>query len=329
MSFDRNGKIAAAPTGAAPFHAGERALQASLGLAARMDEIGRKVIRPFMPDEHRALFAKLPLLFVGSLDRQGRPWASVLAGAPGFVASPDARTLAIAALPAAHDPLAAALVPGAPVGLLGLELSTRRRNRMNGRVRAADGGGFVVDVDQSFGNCPKYIQARAIVGRRGGTAAPAASPEGPRLSAGAAAIIAAADTCFIATAAGEAADGRAAGADVSHRGGAPGFVHMAEAAGRTVLTLPDYRGNAFFNTLGNVLVNPRAALLFVDFASGATLAVTGAAEIVHDGPAVDASPGAERLLRLRVDEGVLAEGAIGFAWSAPEPSPWLSGYDAG
>ena len=89
-----------------PFHAGERELQMRAGVRERMTEIGPRVIRDFMPDQHRELFGKLPFMVVGSLDAAGRPWASLLAGAPGFVSTPDARRMRIDALPHPDDPLA-------------------------------------------------------------------------------------------------------------------------------------------------------------------------------------------------------------------------------
>jgi predicted pyridoxine 5'-phosphate oxidase superfamily flavin-nucleotide-binding protein len=58
------------------------------------------------------------------------------------------------------DALAEGLTLGAQLGFLGIELHTRRRNRVNGHVVAADAVGFSVEVDQSVGNCPQYIQGR-------------------------------------------------------------------------------------------------------------------------------------------------------------------------
>src|SRR6185369_3719115 len=154
-------------TAPSPWHSGERALQASAGLGKeKMDRIGRAVFRDFMTEQHRDFFAELPFLVVGSIGTGGMPAASLLAGPPGFIASPDPRRLDIAAHPIPGDPLLDALKPGAPVGLLGIELWTRRRNRMNGRVIAADARGFSVAVDQSFGNCPQYIQRRDYLLRR-------------------------------------------------------------------------------------------------------------------------------------------------------------------
>ena len=93
-----------------------------------------------MPDQHREFFALLPYLFVATLDADGWPMASVLTGEPGFVQSPDPVTLRIAALPASDDPAAPTFIAGAEIGLLGLDFTTRRRNRANGRLVAVDDG---------------------------------------------------------------------------------------------------------------------------------------------------------------------------------------------
>src|ERR1700676_3920996 len=72
-----------------PWHEGERALHERIGLAERMERAGRHSIRAAMPDQHRAFFAQLPFLLVGSVDDAGWPWLSLLSGPPGFAASPD------------------------------------------------------------------------------------------------------------------------------------------------------------------------------------------------------------------------------------------------
>jgi predicted pyridoxine 5'-phosphate oxidase superfamily flavin-nucleotide-binding protein len=141
-------------SGFLPFHQDELAAQALAGQVA-----GRAAIRPFMPDQHRAFFALLPYLFAATLDERGWPMASVLTGDKGFMQSPDPATLRIAALPAADDAAAAGFAIGAEIGLLGLDFTTRRRNRANGRLVAVDDG-LTVQVDQSFGNCAQYIQTR-------------------------------------------------------------------------------------------------------------------------------------------------------------------------
>jgi predicted pyridoxine 5'-phosphate oxidase superfamily flavin-nucleotide-binding protein len=215
------------------------------------------------------------------------------------------------------DPLADTLRDGTPLGLLGLEPQTRRRNRMNGTVVACSDAAFTVRVDQSFGNCPQYIQAREP--RRVDDAPGATQGLGATLNEAARTLVERADTLFIASA-------YADGVDVSHRGGKPGFVRIdVDAAhGHTTLTLPDFRGNNLFNTLGNIAAHPRAGLLFVDPARGDVLQLTGDAEIVWDGPELQAFDGAQRLLRVHMTEGRWRQCALPLRWSAPEFAPQLA-----
>jgi uncharacterized protein len=311
-----------------PFHPGEQKLQARFGLRERIEQTGRRMVRDFMPDQHREFFEKLPFLIVGSLDLERRPWASILVGGPGFVRSPDPRRLQIAAQPGHGDPLTQNLREGASLGLLGIELETRRRNRMNGTVEALGDAAFSVRVGQSFGNCPKYIQARAhrFIDEPESTDAPRPIQRiGAQLSDAATALIARGDTFFIASAAPEAPDGDPAyGVDVSHRGGKPGFVRVTTENGRSVLTAPDFSGNMLFNTLGNLVLDPRAGLLFVDFGSGDLLSLTGRADVIWDGAELERFTGAERLLRFRPDEGLLIAGALPLRWSSPQQAPQLA-----
>jgi uncharacterized protein len=315
------------PYGESPYHAGEIAMQERAGVRARAERMGRGGIRNFMPDQHRELFTKLPYLLVGSADASGQPHASMLVGAPGFIGSPDAWTLMIGAVPAADDPLAANLAVGAAVGLLGIELDTRRRNRMNGVVTAHDGRGFVVRVGQSFGNCPQYIQARTpfFVLDPAAPAPPAPRREGPLLSATAVSLLRQADTFFIATATPAARrEGAAHGVDVSHRGGRPGFIRVTEENGASVLTVPDFRGNNAFNTLGNIALEPRSGLLVVDFSAGDLLSLSGEGTVVWDGPELASFAGAQRLLKLRIMSGLLRTNAVPLRWSQPQPAPQLA-----
>jgi len=298
------------------WHAGEVAMQRAAGVDERLAELAPRVLRDHMPEQHREFFEQLPMLFVGSVDAQQRPWASVLIGWPGFIATPDARHMRVDALPRHGDPLRGGLALGADLGLLGIEPATRRRNRMNGTVVALDEAGFDVRVDQSFGNCPQYIQARSP---RWVERVPAEAVEvGPQLDAAAAHVIAQADTLFIASAA------PGAGVDVSHRGGRPGFVRVETVDDCTVLTFPDFRGNFFFNTLGNLAMHPRAGLLFADHATGGVLQLTGRAAIIASGPEVEAFAGAQRLVRIEVEAGVWWAQALPFAWSEPEQAPQLA-----
>ena len=306
-----------------PFHAGEQALQARAGVRERLEAVGRHVVRDHMPEQHRELFGKLPTLLVGVQDDAGQPWATMLHGAPGFVSSPDAGRLRVADLPTAGDPTAPWLVEGAAIGLLGLEAHTRRRNRANGRIRDVHDGGFEVEVLQSFGNCPKYIHARrpetidadTVTARRNEPS----HELGPLLDAPSLELLGRADAAFIASASGaHPGAARSEGVDVSHRGGRRGFVAIERGAHGVRLTIPDYVGNFYFNTLGNLLAWPRAGLLVPDYEDGTLLHLAARAALVVDGPALDAFPGAQRLLRLDVLRATRRPGALPLRWSSPE-----------
>lgn len=287
-----------------PFHMGEREAQALAGVPPPGASI-----RSFMPDQHRVFFAQLPLLLTGIADKAGWPVATALAGPPSFVSSPDPGVLHIATVPDVADPAASGLQVGAPIGLLGIDLGTRRRNRANGTVIALGQGGIAVSVLQSFGNCPQYIQTRDAA-EAGGPARPGAVQYLAGLDRAAQAMIAGADTFFVASGSG-GRGGEAGGMDVSHRGGRPGFVRVDG----DVLTIPDFRGNRYFNTLGNLLLDPKVGLLFVDFAMGDLLQLQGRAEIVWDGAEVRSFTGAERLWRVRVTAGWRRRAALPVRWT--------------
>lgn len=292
------------------WHAGEIALQQRVGVAEKMAEAGSRIFRDFMPDQHRDFYAKIPFIVVGSVDAHGDVWATLLTGGEGFITSPTATSLHIRSPRDPGDPAVAGMGEGAAIGLLGIELHTRRRNRVNGIVRGAGPGLLRFQVDQSFGNCPQYIQLRDYAFARD-PAVPVSAPsrESDGIDDQARAMIEAADTCFVATYTER--PGRRQ-IDASHRGGRPGFVRVGADG---ILTIPDFAGNQFFNTLGNILVNGKAGLVFVDFTTGDMLHVTGDADLILDGPEIAAFQGAERLWRLRPRRVVHRAGAMALRWS--------------
>lgn len=292
-----------------PWHAGELKLQRAVGVAERMQDVGRRVIRRFMPDQHRTFFSQLPFVALGAVDHEGDVWATLVAGKPGFLHAPTARTLLVDLVRDPHDPASAGLDDGEAVGLLGIELHTRRRNRLNGTVSHCTGAGFNVDVTQSFGNCPQYIQMRdAEFVRDPASPPPAEAVHLEYLSERARTMIDTADTFFVASYVDDPA-GRQV--DVSHRGGKAGFVRLSEDG---VLTIPDFAGNLFFATLGNFVINPRAGLVFADFESGDLLQLTGEAQVDLDSPEIAAFQGAERLWRFKPRRIVYRAGALPLRW---------------
>lgn len=293
------------PQAASPWHRGEVAIQESVGLAARLAELGPRVIRDHLTEQHQNFYPLLPFLVLGTVDRAGRPWATLRAGKPGFLHAPDPRHLRIEAEPAPDDPAEDGLEDGAGVGLLGIELGTRRRNRLNGTLRRDGPAGVTVAVEQSFGNCPQYIRPRRE------TQMAEARPEAPapvpsdRLDGRARALVEGADTFFVASFVEDGDGSRQV--DASHRGGPPGFVRVGTDGS---LTIPDYSGNRFFNTLGNLLVNPRAGLVFPDFSGGDLLQMTGGTEVLLDPAATGGIEGAERLWRFTPERVVFRAGAL-------------------
>jgi hypothetical protein len=290
------------------FHLGEQRVQTKLGVRD-IESWAQKVVRPVLPEEHRAFHTALPFLVAGARDAQGRPWATLLTGPEGFVRSPDPTSLRIAARPVAGDALEGALTSGADLGLLGIELATRRRNRVNGRIGEGTGA-LVLQVEQSFGNCPQYIHERdwrRVLGE------PAGTPErGARIKPEQRLWIEQADTFFIASGYRGEGDSPTYGMDASHRGGDPGFL---EIESDTRLFFPDYAGNNHFNTIGNLVLDPRVGLLFVDFSTGGMLQLTGRAEITWEGPALERFPGARRLVHIEIEEVVQLPRALPLRWS--------------
>jgi uncharacterized protein len=278
-----------------PFHEGERAVQARVGVREAAEQVGR-IVGGSMPPAVRVFIHRQQFAILAGLDAAGNVWASPLAGAPGFISAPDPHTVQIEAPLPPHEPLAGSVRDGAQVGLLVIDLANRGRVRLNGRGFAGPDGMLQVQIEEAFGNCQRYIQSRAA---EPDTAADADAPgeaaagadRSTSLSDAQQQWITTADTFFIATAHPER------GADASHRGGPPGFVRVLD---ERRLRFPDYVGNNMFQTLGNLAIDPRAGLLFVDFESGRTLQLSGRARIIWDGPEVQQVAGAERLVEFEV-----------------------------
>lgn len=304
-----------------PFHEGELAIQERVGVREKIDALGRKAARRYLTEQHKAFFPMLPYIFVGSVDKDGQPWASVLFGEPGFVKPTSDTSVSVHARALHGDPLGEAIRPGAEIAFLGAQLHTRRRNRFFGSIAEVEADGFTIAVRQTLGICPQYIQGREPEFRRDPLKiVPRPVHHLDRLDATAKAIIARADTYFVASVDPREADGINRGADVSHRGGRPGFVRVDDEA---TLTAPDFVGNFIFNTLGNWQFDDRAGLLFLDFITGSVLYVAARAEVIWDGAELRAFAGAQRLVRYHIERVIRVEDSLPAQFTAPEDSPLL------
>ena len=301
------------PSGAdtsGPWHEGEIHMQQLVGVETKMAEMGKRVLRDHLIDQHRQFYPQLPFAVFGTVDDAGDVWATLRANHPGFLNSPDPHHLSVNIPRDATDPADAGIGDGTAIGMIGIELHTRRRNRMNGTIAHSSDDHFTIEVGHSYGNCPQYIHLRDFEFIRDPLAPAASSPEtSAELDERARAIIAAADTFFVATYVDRA--GKKREVDVSHRGGKAGFVHI-DADG--TLTIPDFAGNLFFNTLGNILTNPKAGLIFTDFNTGNVLQITGDADVIVEGPEIAAFQGAERLWRVFPRKVVFRDSALPIRW---------------
>lgn len=287
-----------------PWHRGEAAAQ-----RLAVVEASPPVIRPFMSEQLRRFFPQLSLLFLAADDADGFPSATFVRGARGFISCPEPTRMEIDATLFEGDPLATLLRRDAEVGLLGVDFRTRRRNRVGGCVKSVEVGRITIAVTEAFGNCPKYIRVRETIDVLT-SAAPRRWEPLHGLDGAARDAIANAETFFIAS----SASCDWGGVDISHRGGPPGFL---EITGDGTIMVPDFKGNGYFNTLGNLLVQPRAGLLFPCFETGEALRLAGIVEIFWESPEVASRLGVERMWRFKPCRGWRLQLSRGSATEKP------------
>jgi uncharacterized protein len=305
-----------------PFHEGEIAVQERVGVRESARKVGG-IVRDTLPPVAADFLSEQNFAVVGFADAAGQVWASLLLGEPGFLAPvSESEVAARPTLPDPGDPLWTRLAEtpdGLPLGLLAIELATRKRLRANGTAHGV-AGGFDLRLAEVYSNCPKYIQARWVsVGDSRGESYPSEAT-GETLDAAGREWVTGADTFFIAS------RHPSRGVDASHRGGPPGFVHLEDD--RT-LVFGDYAGNRMFNTLGNLEISPEAGLLFVDWQTGSTLQLTGSATVLWEeetaalrssGVRLDGAQG--RAVRFRVARWRRATRVGGFLSQFMEYSPF-------
>ncbi len=247
------------------YHQGELEAQRLAGVRDLAERVGR-IIRPTIAPAAAEFLAAQPMVIVATTRRSGIVHASALFGRPGFVAANGDASIAIHPASGHLDTVFEDVAETGVFGMLAIEFATKRRMRANGSA-VIDGSKILLSTAEVYGNCPQYIERQEAMEPRFSRSRPSAT-----LSESQRQIIAAANMFFIASAHPER------GADASHRGGAPGFIRAEERR----LSWPDYPGNNMFNTIGNLLVNPRCGLLFIDFAGRATLQIEGTASVLWE-----------------------------------------------
>jgi predicted pyridoxine 5'-phosphate oxidase superfamily flavin-nucleotide-binding protein len=254
------------------FHAGEHAVQQLAGVRESAARLEPMLGRASLSEGVAGFLAGRSFAAMTARDGDGLLWVSPLVGRPGFLEAVARTTVQVRTAPPPGDPLHGLNAPQ-PIGLIAVDYARRRRFRLNGNLVVAGPDGLTVEVDEAFGNCPQFLPRRAVEPLVGSYDAPADSVEasGPRAGLGGAdrGLVERADTLFLGT------THPGHGNDASHRGGPPGFVRTD---GRHIWW-PDYPGNNLFTSLGNISVDPEAALLFPDFDGGTALHVRGTAEL--------------------------------------------------
>ena len=291
------------------YHSGELAVHSRVGVQAEAESLakamGGAVVKPAM----QSFLASQRLAIASTIDSGNRVWASLITGEPGFLQGVAEQIVKIAI---DSDKLKENLRLTDELGLLVIDLATRRRLRLNGKAKLQGENKIYLHTQQVYFNCPQYIQKREINAtlNRGKSSVDI----GEKLSPQQQQFIQQADTFFIASYHPQS------GADASHRGGHPGFVQVLQP---NKLVFPDYAGNNMFNTLGNLVENPQAGLLFIDFATGDTLQLTGKAAIAWDSKKALQFAGANRLVEFQIEKVKSLTSVTSFQWQFKEYSPYL------
>ncbi|KAF2728410.1 hypothetical protein EJ04DRAFT_516624 [Polyplosphaeria fusca] len=290
------------------------------------------------------LLQRAPLLAFGTLDSQDRPWTTLWGGQPGFSEALGGGIIGTRTfVDAINDPVVQALVGGTEKGemrsgnekmLSGLtiDLMTRKRVKIAGRMLAGalseveveyEGGvkhaenapeqqnqlQLVYKVDQSLGNCPKYLNQYEI---QPALTTSKLVEQSPNLSNEAKALIAKSDMFFLSTSTED-------DMDTNHRGGPTGFVRIVSD---TEIAYPEYSGNRLYQSLGNLQMNPKIGITFPDYETGEILYITGTTEILVLEDAAKLLPGSNLAVKIKIDEARLVEGGLPFRGTRKIPSPY-------
>ncbi|KAI8588483.1 hypothetical protein BDZ88DRAFT_196344 [Geranomyces variabilis] len=309
-------------------HDGERFVQQRRHAPSDISRILERIISDDMPAYHASFFEGLKYVAIAALDADGRPWATLLA-APQISVSPPGLLDVRASLPP-HDPFARCVLAGGAssqhpqrFALLGVDFTNRRRNKAAGVITAVSGDAsnlrLTLQANENLGNCPKYITVRSLETRQR-TPKPILDGTTADLSPQCLAVIAQASTIWLATCHDDAKHSERSDVGLNHRGGPPGFVraYRDDTDGAWYLVLPDYSGNRFYQSLGNVQTDRRAGLLFVDFHTGNVCQVTGDAENIYDEEAAAIMPRVSLLTRIKVTSVVLIDGGVNLSQTSPD-----------
>ncbi|KAL6873042.1 hypothetical protein J3F83DRAFT_760076 [Trichoderma novae-zelandiae] len=282
------------------------------------------------------------LVALGTLDDEGRPWTTVWGGERGFARPVAEGVLGVrSAVDKAYDPVYKAFWAsstdkgvgadeegivrpegGKMMSALSIDLETRDRVKLAGRLIAgADIRGpesevqLAFHVEESLGNCPKYINKKAL---ETVVPQPELVPGGPggMLPPEAVALIEDADMLFLSSTNGVSMD-------TNHRGGPRGFIRVLKNDEDGVeLVYPEYSGNRLYQSLGNLKVNPLIGIVIPDYTTSDALYLTGYSTILLGKQASDILPRSNIAVKITLSAFHLVKASLPFRGTPNEPSPY-------
>ncbi|KAF4964930.1 hypothetical protein FSARC_7202 [Fusarium sarcochroum] len=323
------------PSAISEFHEGERAMQQQLKVPSR----GGNPTFPGLAAHYGARVMQSPLVALGTLDNEGRPWTTVWGGERGFARPVAEGVLAFnSSVDTRHDPVFKALWDGIDdegveqgvinrpnggegKGMSGLsiDLETRDRVKLAGNMIAGatvDGGKTVqmaMAVTESLGNCPKYLNKKSIVPN---DMAPELISDELPLSQESLDLVAAADMFFLSSTNGKTMD-------TNHRGGSPGFIRVIKnEEDKLELIYPEFSGNRLYQTLGNFKVNPLVGLTIPDYNTANVLYLTGSASILVGEEASSLLARTNLAVKISITSAKFVKSGLPFRGSLGEYSPY-------
>ena len=320
-----------------PWHAGEEHMHSITKV-----HMTENPTSPFLRPRAASMLQRFPLLAVGTVDDDGRPWATVWGGEAPFAQEIGDSVVGVRmTVDASFDPVVQALCHGKSRGeviqepegkgrmVSGLSIHLEQRNRMKlfGRMvagalqsqqeeegKAVGQIQLVVKIEQSLGNCPKYLNCKRI---RPALPEPKLISEGPGLSPEGLDLLAKADMLFVASA------DRDKDMDMNNRGGPPGFIRVeSNNPSGAIIVWPEYSGNNLYQTLGNLSTTPRAGLVIPDFTTGSVLYITGTTEVLFGASASTLLPHSTLAVQLTITSSRFVACGLPFRGEPLEPSPY-------
>lgn len=283
-----------------------------------------------------------PLVALGTLDDEGRPWTTVWGGERGFARPVAEGVLGLkSAVDKTYDPVYKAFWEsssdksdgpdeegivrpegGKMMSALSIDLETRDRVKLAGRLIAgADIRGLESEVqlafhvEESLGNCPKYINKKTL---ETVIPQPELVPGGPggMLPPEAVSLIEKADMFFLSSTNGVSMD-------TNHRGGPRGFIRILKNDVDGVeLVYPEYSGNRLYQSLGNLKVNPLIGIVIPDYTTSDALYLTGRTTILLGKQASDVLPRSNIAVKITLSASRLVKASLPFRGTPDEPSPY-------